>query len=139
MPLALTAGVRAMVRHAIEVYSLDHLYDLTKASVVSGEDATGYVTRTPGATTTGLACHFRDVSAMQPDAGGLVVMEKPLLVVQGDGAAAEGDSVANVRTKDGTVLMAGPVLIENVLDAQPGVGGPMSKVLALRTEEELPR
>jgi hypothetical protein len=115
---------------------LTHTY--TRSTVTGGdEDAWGDEAAMPGAGTSGLRCLYgsevrllRDQSVR--DEYGSRTIKVPTLFVPPDDPLAVGDVVTNVLDASGTVVQAGPFVVESVnMNAELGVS--VLKACELRT------
>lgn len=91
-----------------------------------------------GPATAGLACFYevQDRTVVTPT--GNIIVNVPILMVAHDDPLDDGDVVTNVATKDGRVLVGGPVVAENVNPVVPNDGGPLLNQAELRVVQAVP-
>lgn len=120
------------MRHRVESTFLQHSYTLTPR--VSGDRNTQgereYTWPSTGALTE-QACEYSPVQTLDMSEVGQVVVSTPSILVSAGSNLARGDRVSNVRDRDGLLIIAGPLEVE---DWTPDVssGGTVVKRAMLR-------
>ncbi len=120
----------------------------TQAVPTAALDSWGQQTYTFGTPTTGtsvngtvvnnIPCFYAIKEIPFPTADGLTTLNIPILTLGFDDPIKVGDHVSNIQTADGTVLIAGPVLVESLQARDPNLGGPVLIEAHLRQVEFVP-
>lgn len=95
------------------------------------QDAHFNETAEPGTPVSGLPCVFLWSDRLVIDEGGRTTVKTPTLYVPYDDPLAVGDEVTNVIDRDGTVLLAGPALVDTI-DPAAESGGSAIKIAVLK-------
>jgi hypothetical protein len=85
---------------------------------------------TPGTPRTGVACKYVPADTLRVDDDGRVTSRAPTLMVAYDDALAVGDRVSNIVDADGTVLAAGPLVVQSIVPAA-GLGYSLKRTAIL--------
>jgi hypothetical protein len=124
----ISAADATAIRSALSVF-LVHTATITPISQ-GAEDTWGDTTDTPGTARTGVACKYVPEETLRIDETGRVLRDVPTLTVAHNDAIAEGDRVSNVQDAGGTVISAGPLVVQTVI-APAGLGYALKKVAVL--------
>jgi hypothetical protein len=125
-----TAGETALNRTDLEAVVLPHTYSRTPYTEGS-EDAHGNAGETAGTAVTGLPCQYAPVERLRLDEGGRVTISQPSLLVPHDDTLAVGDRVSAIADAAGTVLLAGPLVVDSI-EPSAGAGFVLLKRALLR-------
>ncbi len=79
---------------------------------------------------------IKETAVITPE--GLITLNLPILTCAYTDIIKKGDRVSNIQTLDGTMLVAGPVLVESVERQDPNIGGPVLIECQLREIVTLP-
>lgn len=109
---------------------LAHTY--TRTPVTQGaEDDWGDAADTAGTAATAQPCLYRAVQRLRVDDAGRVTVEVPTLRVSVTDVLAVGDRVSNICDQAGTVLIAGPLVVESI-EPVAGLGALLQRRATLR-------
>lgn len=122
------AGQEASIRAALGGL-LWHRYTLTPRTAGSDDGYGG--TPTEGTPVTGKPCRYEVQQIVQYQDGTRVLVETPTLAVAHDDPIKANDLVSNVLGSDATVLLAGPVTVEDVI-SEADLGPVLQKRAILR-------
>lgn len=98
---------RMAVRMLVHTYTRTPLVDGTE-----GDD--GHTPLVPGAPVMGVPCLYQTVERAVRDAGGVTIVDVPTLYVLPDDPLVVGNEVSNILDTAGTVLLAGPLVVETI-------------------------
>lgn len=149
--MPLSPAMTEVLRHSIET-QLDHVYTRTPRAAVTDDPSTtadestdpwGEQPYEPALAITDLPCHLQQLkSQVMVLPTGLTTVIAPILIVPRTDPINEGDAVSNVLgplNPDGTrtVLLAGPLPVESVVDLSPGLPGSLARQVQLRLIETI--
>src|SRR5258708_8026115 len=91
-----------------------------------------------GPPVSGIPCFYelREIPVITPQ--GLTTLNLPRLILAIGDPLKKGDHVSNIITSDKTVILVGPVAVEDVRPQDPNVGGPVLIEAVLREVQFLP-
>ena len=148
-----TPGVAEMLRHQVDPVFV-HTYTLTQLAptpdnpsttgVDESTDAWGSQVEAAGTQTTNLPCLYMEESVVNVQPTGPVQINRAVLLVPSTDVASPGDYVSNVVTPadpahnvSQTILLVGPVRIEDTHAVAPMNGGVIYKDCILREVAEV--
>ena len=129
----LSSAEATAVRAALGLVRV-HTCTLTASAAPSGTDAWGNPVAADGTPQTAVPCKYRADDRVRIDEQGNLILRAPTVTVAHDVTVAAGDRVSAITDSDGTVLLAGPAVVEMIVRAA-GLGPSLKKRLVLRGSE----
>lgn len=129
MPL-LSDAEFASIRGELAIL-LNHRCTLTPmtAGVV---DTEGNTPQVPGTPITNVPCLYATVARVIRDEGGATTLSVPTLMISASQPIAAGYQITAITDQLGTMLQAGPLRAERILDDTAGLGAPLLPTWELR-------
>lgn len=126
----------AAIRGDLEIL-LNHRCTVTPMTA-GVEDPEGNVPQVPGTPVTNVPCLYSTVTRVIRDEGGVTTVNVPTLMVSATLSIAAGSQVSAITDQLGTVLQAGPLKVERILDDTAGLGAPLLPTWELRAGKVSP-
>lgn len=123
-----SAADATAIRAALSVF-LVHTCTITPVSQ-GAEDTWGETADTHGTPRTGVACKYVPEETLRIDEAGRILRDVPTLTVAHNDVIAEGDRVSAVQDAAGSIISAGPLVVQTVI-APAGLGYALKKVAVL--------
>lgn len=125
LPASLARQVRNALRPLMSV-------SYTRTPIVAGvQDAHFNETSVAGTPVTGQPCAYLVQDRLVVDEGGRRTVSTPMLYVYDTDPLAVGDLVSDITDREGTVLQAGPLVVETI-DPAAEVGASTMKIARLQ-------
>lgn len=132
MTLLSAAGIAA-ARSALEVLLV---HRCTVRTMRAGAEDQHYdATTALGDPVTDVPCNFSTVGRVTRDIDGATTISGPTLIASATGPIRVGVQIANVTDQLGTVIAAGPLRVERVLDDTAGLGAGLLPQFELRAAD----
>lgn len=100
--------------------------------LAGADDAWGDQSFTPGTAQANRPCRYFERSTVTVDPNGLTNLNVPTLMVPTSDVLGKGDQVSQIQTSDGTLLVGGPIEVEDISPVFPDAGGPIYRRALLR-------
>lgn len=126
----LSSAEATAVRSALGLLRV-HTCTITASEATGGTDAWGNPVVADDTPQTAVPCKYRADDRVRIDAQGNLILRAPTVTVAHDVTVAAGDRVSAITDSDGTVLLAGPAIVETIVPTA-GLGPSLKKRLVLR-------
>jgi len=133
----ISSGLLSTMRREARRFLL-HTYSRTPRTSADSLDSWGQAEYEFDKIINNIPCFYAVKEVPIPTTEGLTTLNLPMLTLGFDDPAQVGDVVSNIMTADGTILIAGPVIIESLQPRDPNMGGPILIEAHLRDMDYVP-